>query len=108
MFEVDVIRVVTPCSVVLEYQRFGEPCCLHLQGEVVGIGRRRHRYRSGLENVSWRNKADNYGLGSSSSRYGPVVNAYDEGNEPLGTIKEEFLDKPSDYLLLNYDCAPWS
>jgi hypothetical protein len=26
------IRVVTPCSVVVGYQRFGGPCCLHLQG----------------------------------------------------------------------------
>jgi hypothetical protein len=25
---------VTPCSVVAGYQRFGGPCCLHLQGVV--------------------------------------------------------------------------
>jgi hypothetical protein len=25
----------TPCSHVLEYQCFGEPCCLHLQGHVM-------------------------------------------------------------------------
>jgi hypothetical protein len=30
--EVDVFWVVTPCSVAVGYQRFGEPCCLHLQG----------------------------------------------------------------------------
>jgi len=29
--EVDVFWVLTPCSVVLGYQRFGGPCCLHLQ-----------------------------------------------------------------------------
>jgi hypothetical protein len=26
--------VVTPCSDVVGYLRFGGPCCLHLQGEV--------------------------------------------------------------------------
>jgi hypothetical protein len=30
--------VVTPCSVVVRYQRFGGPFCLHLQGEVNGAG----------------------------------------------------------------------
>jgi hypothetical protein len=30
MFEVEVCWVVTPCSVVVGYQCFGEPCCLHL------------------------------------------------------------------------------
>jgi len=29
MFEVEVLWVVTPCSVV-GYRRFGGPCCLHL------------------------------------------------------------------------------
>jgi hypothetical protein len=33
MFQVEVFWVVTPCSVVVGYQRFGVPCCLHLQGE---------------------------------------------------------------------------
>jgi len=28
--QVEVFWVVTPCSVVVGYQRFGEPCCLHL------------------------------------------------------------------------------
>jgi len=32
--QVEVFWVVTPCSVVVGYQRFGEPCCLHLHGEV--------------------------------------------------------------------------
>jgi hypothetical protein len=27
------LQVVTPCSVVVGYQRFEGPCCLHLQGE---------------------------------------------------------------------------
>jgi hypothetical protein len=31
-FQVEVLWVVTPCSVV-RYKRFGGPCCLHLQGE---------------------------------------------------------------------------
>jgi len=35
VFQVAVFWVVTPCSHVLGYQRFGGPCCLHLQGEVV-------------------------------------------------------------------------
>jgi hypothetical protein len=31
---VAVFWVVTPCSDVIRYERFGGPCCLHLQGEV--------------------------------------------------------------------------
>jgi len=34
---VEVLRVVTPCSDAVGYQRFGEPCCLHLQGGVKWI-----------------------------------------------------------------------
>jgi hypothetical protein len=34
LFKVKVFWVVTPCSVVVRYQRFGGLCCLHLQGEV--------------------------------------------------------------------------
>jgi len=34
--QVAVFWVVTMCSVVLEYQHFKGPCCLHLQGEVNG------------------------------------------------------------------------
>jgi len=30
-----VFWVVTPCSDVVGYQRYGGPCCLHLQGEVT-------------------------------------------------------------------------
>jgi len=34
MFQVEVVRVVTPFSVVVGYQRFGVPCFIHFQGEV--------------------------------------------------------------------------
>jgi hypothetical protein len=34
MFQVELFWVVTPCSVVIGYQRFRGPCFLHLQGEV--------------------------------------------------------------------------
>jgi len=27
----EVLWVVTPCSVVVGYRRFGRPCCLHVQ-----------------------------------------------------------------------------
>jgi hypothetical protein len=30
--QVNLFLVVTPCSAVVGYQRFGGPCCLHLQG----------------------------------------------------------------------------
>jgi len=30
---VEVFWVVTPCSVMVGYKRFGGPCCVHLQGE---------------------------------------------------------------------------
>jgi hypothetical protein len=38
IFQVAVLRVVTPCSVVVGYQRFGGPYCLYLQGEVADVG----------------------------------------------------------------------
>jgi len=34
MIRVDVFCFVTYCSVVVGYQRFGRPFCLHLRGEV--------------------------------------------------------------------------
>lgn len=33
-YQVEGFRVLTPCSAVEEYQRFGGIYCLHLQGEV--------------------------------------------------------------------------
>jgi hypothetical protein len=36
-FEVEVFWVVTPCIVVVGYQRFGSPCCLHFQGEMAEL-----------------------------------------------------------------------
>jgi hypothetical protein len=38
MVQMEFFLVVTPCSVVVGYQRFRGPCCLHLQGEVVSVG----------------------------------------------------------------------
>jgi hypothetical protein len=35
--QVEVFWVVTACSVPVGYQHFRGPCCLHLQGEVIGI-----------------------------------------------------------------------
>jgi hypothetical protein len=35
--QVEVCWVVTLCSVVVGYQRFGGPCCLHLQGEDIDL-----------------------------------------------------------------------
>jgi hypothetical protein len=42
--QVKVLWVLTPCSDVVAYKRFGGHCCLHLQGEVVSyhITTRRH------------------------------------------------------------------
>jgi len=34
IFQVEVFCVVTPCSIVVGYQRYKGPCCLYLQGEV--------------------------------------------------------------------------
>jgi hypothetical protein len=36
----EVFWIVTPCRVVVRYQRFKGPCCLHLQGEVKMGGRK--------------------------------------------------------------------
>jgi hypothetical protein len=38
MFQVGVFWFVTPYIVVVRYQRFRGPCCLHLKGEVAGMG----------------------------------------------------------------------
>jgi hypothetical protein len=38
MFQVEDSWVVTPCSVLMGYQRFRGSCCLHLQGEVADVG----------------------------------------------------------------------
>jgi hypothetical protein len=38
MFKVEVFWVVMPCSVMVGYQHFRGPCCLHVQGEVAGMG----------------------------------------------------------------------
>jgi hypothetical protein len=35
MFQVEVFWIVTPCGVVIGYQRFRGTCCLHLQGGVT-------------------------------------------------------------------------
>jgi hypothetical protein len=35
--QVEVFWIVTPCSVVVEYQSFGGPYCFHLQGEMAGM-----------------------------------------------------------------------
>jgi len=32
-FQVAIQKTSTPCSVVVGYQSFGAPCCLHLQSE---------------------------------------------------------------------------
>jgi hypothetical protein len=37
--QTEVFWVVMLCSVAGEYECFGEPCCLHLQGEVNGAGK---------------------------------------------------------------------
>jgi len=37
--EFEVFCVLMSCSVVVRYQCFTGSCCLHLQGEVAGIGR---------------------------------------------------------------------
>jgi hypothetical protein len=34
MFQVEVFWVVTLCSYMVGYQRFGGPCCFHLQGDL--------------------------------------------------------------------------
>jgi hypothetical protein len=44
--------VVTSYSVVVGYQRFRSPCCLHLQDEVTEMGKKWHRSGPGLERCS--------------------------------------------------------
>jgi hypothetical protein len=37
--QIEFFWVLTPCNVVLGYQRFGEPCCLHLQDEDLDLNK---------------------------------------------------------------------
>jgi hypothetical protein len=37
-FQIDVLWVVTLCSVVVEYQHIRGPFCIHLEAEVAGVG----------------------------------------------------------------------
>jgi hypothetical protein len=34
-FHIEVLCVMTPCSFVVGHRRFGQPCCLHIQGEAT-------------------------------------------------------------------------
>jgi hypothetical protein len=36
--QVEVFWNVTPCSAAVGYQWFEKSCCLHLKGEVTGVG----------------------------------------------------------------------
>jgi len=47
-FQVEVFWVVTPCGVVVGYQRFGGPCCLHFQGEAAGVEEKGYRYTNSI------------------------------------------------------------
>jgi hypothetical protein len=38
VIQVEVFRFVTPCSVVVGYHHFRDPCCLHIHGEVTDDG----------------------------------------------------------------------
>jgi len=52
--QVEALWVVTPCSVVVGYQRFGRPCCLYLQGEIWDSRfTRRWKFKSRLYEL-WR------------------------------------------------------
>jgi len=35
--QVEIFWLLTPCSVVLGYQRFRRPCCLHIQSDGKAI-----------------------------------------------------------------------
>jgi len=50
--QVKVFWVVTHCRVALGYQHFRGPCCLHPQGEMNSDGKKRHRYRLGVQEGS--------------------------------------------------------
>jgi hypothetical protein len=57
--QVEMFWAVTLCNVVVGCPHFGERCCLHLQGEVNGVGEKSvcvcvhmHAHRSGLQEGS--------------------------------------------------------
>jgi hypothetical protein len=53
MIQVEVFGVVMLCNVVVRYQPFRCSCCLHLQGEVTGMG------KNGIDiGPEWRGRAD--------------------------------------------------
>jgi len=48
------------------------------------------------------------GLNLSGSGKGSVAGSCKHSNEPSGSIKGQFVDKVSDYLLLKKHSFPWS
>jgi len=46
-FQVEVLWVAMPCSIVVGYQCFRGPCYPCLQGEMARMGKKQHRYRTG-------------------------------------------------------------
>jgi len=49
MFPFEVFWVVTPCSVVVGYQRFRGPCCLHIKGVLSYHNTTRHHNPEDLD-----------------------------------------------------------
>jgi hypothetical protein len=54
--------VVTPCSDVGRYQRFGGPCCIHLQGEVKMEAAKSSETLVSYHTITWRHKPEDHDL----------------------------------------------
>jgi hypothetical protein len=98
-YKMAVFWVIVPCSLVVVYQRFRGPCCLHHQGDDDGgikVNFYQTTRRCNLEDSHLRtHRRENLKscLDSSGSGYGPVARSCEHGNGPSVSIKgEEFLD----------------
>jgi hypothetical protein len=72
------------------------------------LGRPRHKWEDNIRTSSG-NRVGSCGLTASGSRYVPMVDSYEHGNENLGSTEgREFLNYLRVYLIPRKECAPWS
>jgi len=60
--QVVALWLVTPCSVAIRYDRFGGPCCLHLQGEVTINAARSSETLLSYRNTTWHHNLEDVNL----------------------------------------------
>jgi hypothetical protein len=72
LFKVLVFYVVMPCIVVVGYQRFKGPCCLHLQGEVEVETAWTYEKLVSYNNITWRHNPADFEMRLVHKSFRPV------------------------------------